>query len=97
MKNKPSSAHHDHSSSLKRLNRAKGQIEAVQRMIEDRRYCMDIIMQIRAARAALRGLEASILETHLHGCVANALKAKNPDDADTKIRELMRIFDQTRD
>ena len=97
MKKKPSHSHHDHSADLKRLNRARGQVEAIERMIEERRYCMDIIMQIRASRAALRALEASILERHLRGCVSSAMKAKDPDEADRKVNELIRLFGQMKE
>jgi len=99
MKKKQSHSHsyHDHSSDLKRLNRARGQVQAIQRMIEDGRYCMDVIMQIRAARAALRSLESSILETHLRGCVTSAMKSKNSHEADIKISELIRLLGQVKD
>lgn len=90
-------SHHDHSADLKRLNRARGQVEAIQRMIEEHRYCMDIIMQIRAARAALRSLESSILETHLRGCVASAMKSKDSTEADVKVRELIRLLGQVKE
>lgn len=56
--------HSDHTASKKRLNRIKGQLDAVSKMIDDRKYCPDIIQQIRAAKSALQGLEFEILEGH---------------------------------
>lgn len=82
---------------MKRLNRARGQVEAIQRMLEEGRYCMDIITQIRASRAALRSLETSILEGHLRGCVSAAMKSRDANEADVKIRELIRLMGQVKD
>ena len=61
----------NHQSKLPKLNRIGGQIEGVKKMIEDNRYCPDIITQLRAARAAIKSLEADILETHLQNSVFN--------------------------
>lgn len=91
------SGHHDHSVENKRLNRIRGQIDGIQKMIEEHRYCPEIIVQVRAARAALRSLESSIMERHLRGCVSAAMKAKEPHDAETKIRELIQLFGQMKD
>ncbi len=66
--------HPDHSGELKRLNRVAGQIEGVRAMIEEQRYCPEILTQLRAARAALRALETAILGTHLGACVTDTIK-----------------------
>lgn len=87
--------HHSHSAhtgELKRINRVKGQIEGIERMIKEHRYCPDIIIQVRAARAALKAVEASILGGHVRGCVTGAFHSKNKKDIDKKIEELVDIF-----
>jgi DNA-binding FrmR family transcriptional regulator len=80
----------DHSAQLTRLKRIKGQIEGVQRMIENRRYCPEILVQTSAVRAALRSLEVAILRDHVGHCVKHALRV--PGGADAKLNELLAIF-----
>ena len=70
--------HPDHAGDLPRLKRIRGQIDGIERMINDRRYCMDILQQIKASRSALQALEATILKTHLQGCVRTAMSSKRP-------------------
>lgn len=81
----------DHSAELNRLNRIKGQIDGIARMIEDRRYCPDIITQTSAVRAAIASLEGKILEKHLNACVRSAFKAGG-SNSEEKIQELLEIF-----
>lgn len=88
----PAMQHPDHQKSISRLRRIKGQVEGVERMITARKYCPDIIIQIRAARAALASLEAGILEKHLQHCVTDAMKSPNESDRNQKIHELMKLF-----
>jgi len=92
----PSSAkvsmHPDHASSKRRINRVKGQLDAVTRMIDERRYCPDIINQIRAATNALRGLEQEVLRGHLRGCVKTAFQSKDPFEMEEKINEIMKLM-----
>lgn len=80
----------DHSAQLARLKRIRGQLEGIQRMIEDRRYCPDILLQTSAVRAALRSLEVTILREHVDHCVKNALRDSGGPDA--KLKELLAIF-----
>jgi len=89
--------HHDYEPEKKRLSRVRGQVEGVQKMIDDHRYCPEIIIQIRAARAALRSIESSILEKHLRGCVRNAIHTRDPIETETKIRELVQLFGQMKE
>jgi len=84
--------HPNHRDLLPKLNRAEGQILGVKRMIEERRYCPEIIQQLRATRKALASIEASLLETHLRQCVADALKTNTAKNVDDKVGEIMRIF-----
>ncbi len=83
---------HDHSSQKKRMARIKGQFEGIERMIDDGRYCPEIIQQIKAVRSALKGLELGILETHLQGCVRKAFDSKNIKESNEKIEELLGLM-----
>ena len=85
-------SHPDHSVDLPRLNRISGQIAGVKKMVEEGRHCPEILTQIRAARAALKGLEASILERHLGHCVAESMGANDPAAVKKKIDELKDLF-----
>lgn len=83
---------HDHTPELKRLRRIKGQVEGVERMISDRRYCPEIVVQIKAVRSALKSLECSIVEGHLYHCVKAAMKSKNKDLVQTKLDEVVNMM-----
>lgn len=84
----------DHRSELHRLNRLIGQLEGIKAMIEDKRYCPEILTQTRAAGSALRSLESAILEKHLQNCVMGALKSGSRKEANDKIEELMVLFEK---
>lgn len=71
---------------LKRVNRIEGQVRGVGRMIEEDRYCLDIVNQLSAVQAAARALSLELLEDHVHHCVADAVRQ---DNAEPKVRELM--------
>ena len=84
----------DYSSQLPKLNRISGQVEGIKRMIEEGRYCPDILTQMRAARAALHAVEGAILEAHLGACVSDALAGGSKEERQKKIDELKKIFRQ---
>lgn len=84
--------HPSHREDLVRLGRIKGQIEGVERMIEDNRYCMDIVSQIRSITAALRSAEGLVMERHLRHCVTDAINAKDERLTEAKISELLTLF-----
>ena len=84
--------HADHRGEIARLNRVAGQIEGVRKMIEAGRYCPDILTQLRAARAALRTIEASVLEAHLGHCVQDVMQKGQGAAAAEKIAELVSLF-----
>ena len=84
--------HPSHRKQVSRLNRASGQLEGVRKMIEEQRYCPEILTQLRATRSALKSLEAEILKTHLSSCVAEAFESKRKGDREKKIEELAEIF-----
>ncbi len=83
---------HDHSAELKRISRIKGQMEGVERMIIEKRYCPEIVMQIKAVRSALRSLEANIVEGHMRHCVKTAFKSKNPEVVQEKLEEILLLM-----
>ncbi|MBS1960457.1 MAG: metal-sensitive transcriptional regulator [Bdellovibrionales bacterium] len=80
--------HPDHSEFLPRLNRIEGQLCGIQKMIQERRYCVDILVQFRATMAALRSVEVSVFERHLQHCVSDALHSKDKKQIQEKIKEL---------
>ena len=86
--------HPDHSKEGGKLRRVRGQLEGVLKMIEDRRYCPDILIQVRAAKSAIQAIELSILKTHLASCVSEALHEKNEEKANQKIEELINLIER---
>ena len=76
-----------HSDSIKRLNRIEGQVRGIARMIEEDRYCIDILTQIQAIKAALAKVEDGILKNHANSCIAKAVASGNP-------RTQQEIFDE---
>ena len=77
---------HDKDNYLKRLRRIEGQIRGLQRMIEDDKYCIDILTQVSAATKALQAVALGLLEEHLSHCVAEAV-AEGGESANEKVRE----------
>jgi CsoR family transcriptional regulator, copper-sensing transcriptional repressor len=79
-------------SCLRRLNRIEGQVRGLSRMVEEERYCIDIITQIAAVRAALRRAEEEILRDHVAHCVDDAITSGNRAEQRRKIAELMNVI-----
>lgn len=77
---------------LKRLARIEGQVRGVAKMIEDDRYCIDVVRQVQAIKAALGGLESVIIDDHLDTCVDTALKSKDVADRREKVEELVAVL-----
>lgn len=77
---------------LKRLNRIEGQVRGLARMVEEDRYCIDIVTQIAAVRAALRRVEEDVLRDHIRHCVAHAMASGDKAEQDEKISELMDVL-----
>jgi len=84
--------HPDHSKEIRRLNRAIGQLEGVRRMVEERRYCHDILIQTKAVTSAIRAIESNVLERHIRHCVATAVSSTNTKEKNQKIEELVDLF-----
>jgi DNA-binding FrmR family transcriptional regulator len=78
-------------SCLKRLKRIEGQIRGLAGMVEDDRYCIDVVTQISAAKAALRRVEEEILRDHVAHCVEHAIVSGDKADQRRKIAELMDV------
>jgi len=77
---------------MRRLRRIEGQIRGLARMVEDDRYCIDIVTQISAARAALRRAEEEILNDHVAHCVEHAIASGDKDDQRRKVAEIMEVL-----
>jgi DNA-binding FrmR family transcriptional regulator len=72
-----------------RLHRIEGQVRGIEKMVDEDRYCIDILTQISAATTALESLALQILEQHIHHCVAGALASGDEADAKQKTDELL--------
>ena len=92
MTNCCNSKHPDHSAEISRLNRLSGQVDGIKKMIEERRYCPDIITQLRAIQSAAKAVESNMLRRHLEGCVKDAFDSNDDAETSQKIDELMQIF-----
>ncbi len=78
---------------LKRLRRIEGQVRGIHRMIEDDRYCGDVITQISAVRQALRAVGRQVMHNHLQHCAADAIRG-DPDEAEAMYTELLDLMDK---
>jgi CsoR family transcriptional regulator, copper-sensing transcriptional repressor len=76
----------------KRLQRIEGQVRGLSRMVDEDRYCIDIVTQISAVRSALRRAEEEILKDHVAHCVEHAIASGNKTDQRNKIVELMEVI-----
>ncbi|MEZ5819538.1 MAG: metal-sensitive transcriptional regulator [Xanthobacteraceae bacterium] len=76
----------------KRLSRIEGQVRGLARMVDEDRYCIDIVTQIAAVRAALRRVEEEVLRDHVAHCVEHAISSGNKADQRQKITELMEVI-----
>ena len=81
----------DRAQVLRRLARMEGQVRGIARMVEEDRYCIDIVTQVAAVRAALRRVEEEILRDHVAHCVEHAIASGNKADQRRKIEELMNV------
>lgn len=81
-----------HQEQLQFLKKIEGQIRGIQRMIEEKRYCVDIITQIHSIIGALYRVENEIFKKHLDGCVVSALRGKSDREKQQKINEIMELI-----
>jgi DNA-binding FrmR family transcriptional regulator len=88
-------AHKSKDAVLKRLTRIEGQVRGISRMVEDDRYCIDVITQISAVRAALRKVEEELLHDHVGHCVQHAIDSGDKTEQRKKIAELVETLSRT--
>ena len=81
-----------HEAQIPRLNRAIGQLEGIKRMIADRKYCPDILVQFKAVKSAIHAAEVEILNEHLNHCVAQSFESTK--DRDKQIAEIKKLISQ---
>ena len=86
---------HSKTACLKRLSRIEGQVRGLARMVEEDRYCIDIVTQISAVRAALRRVEEEVLRDHITHCVEHAIASGNAAEQRRKVAELMDVLSRT--
>ena len=80
----------------KRLNRIEGQVRGISRMLEEERYCIDILQQVQAIKAALSKAEDAILKDHAASCVENAIASGNSKEQRKKFDELIDLFSKVK-
>ena len=85
-----------HEAELVRLRRIEGQIRGVQKMIEEKRYCIDILTQLTSIVGAIKSVEENILERHLKGCVHQSFTKGSKDDKVKKIDEVVDVLKKFR-
>ncbi len=81
-------------SARKRLSRIEGQVRGLSRMVEEDRYCIDVVTQIAAVRAALRRLQEEVLRDHVGHCVEHAIASGSKAEQRRKIEELMDVIER---
>ena len=81
---------------INRLNRIAGQVRGVAQMIEDERYCIDILTQIQAIKSALAKVETQVLKDHAACCVADAISSGDAEDQRQKFEELVELLQKRR-
>ena len=86
----------DTAAKLNRLKRIEGQVRGVAQMVEDDRYCMDILHQIAAIKSALAKVETQVLKDHAACCVAEAIATGDEVEQREKFEELVDLFERTR-
>jgi DNA-binding FrmR family transcriptional regulator len=86
----------DHQDNIIALKRIEGQIRGVQRMVEERQYCIDILNQILAVKGALASVEEKILQKHFRHCVTTAITGNSEKQKQQKLDEIIALIDRTR-
>ncbi len=84
--------HAQHTGQLPRLRKIEGQVKGLLRMVEEERYCVDILTQLRAVRAALKRVEEGVLREHVEHCVAQAIRGGDEAEQRTRVDELLQVL-----
>ncbi|MEM9056392.1 MAG: metal-sensitive transcriptional regulator [Pseudomonadota bacterium] len=79
---------------IRRLKRIEGQVRGIARMLEEERYCIDVLHQMQAVKAAMARAESEILKTHAASCVESAIASGNATEQRAKVSELVDLFDK---
>lgn len=85
----------DHETKVKalgRLRRIEGQVQGIQRMVEEEKYCVDILLQLTAVEGAVEQVQRLLLGRHIESCVADAIRSGNTRDRQKKVDELLEVF-----
>lgn len=77
---------------LQRLRRIEGQVRGIQRMVDEDQYCVDILVQIAAVRAAITKVGLNLLESHTRGCVASAIREERGEEAIDEVMDILNRF-----
>ena len=85
-----------HQDTVPRLKRIEGQVRGIIRMVEEERYCMDILVQLQAVKAALAKVEAEVLKQHASHCVEDAIKSGDAAEQRQKFTELVDLMGKFR-
>ena len=83
-------------SSINRLRRIEGQVRGIAQMLEDDRYCIDILHQVQAVKSALAKVESQVLKNHAAHCVADAIRSGDAEDQKAKFGELVELFEKVK-
>ena len=86
------SKHPNYEKHIPRINKVVGQLNGVKKMIEDKRYCPEIITQLKAVSSACQSLEIIMLQKHIENCVIEAFKSENKKNQSEKIQELTALY-----
>lgn len=81
---------------LNRLKRIEGQVRGIQKMVDEERYCPEILTQVAAVQASLQGAAEVLLQDHLHHCVTDSVRTGTPEQVDATYRELTDLFKKFR-
>jgi DNA-binding FrmR family transcriptional regulator len=82
-----------HENALRRLKNVEGHIRGIERMVEEDTYCIDVINQIQAVKAALSKISTMILDEHLNSCLITAVRGENVDERERVLKEIADVFD----
>ena len=77
---------------LTRLKRIEGQVQGIQRMVEEEKYCVDILLQLSAVQGAVEQVQKLVLAQHIESCVSDAIRSGNARDRQKKVDELLEVF-----
>jgi DNA-binding FrmR family transcriptional regulator len=81
---------------LARLNRLEGQVRGIAKMVEEDRYCVDVLMQTSAVRSALKAVDKLVVEDHAAHCIEDVIASGDPNDQRVKFQELIGLVAKTR-